>query len=136
MNNKFYLLFFLMATFAFASCDNDDGIHQDLSGEYVGTFTVEYLRGEIFTNPVTVIFSDKNNYKSSGNSDYIPAGGSGTYDQRNSIISFSDINLWTSNFDPNLILGGEYEYSFKGNVLAISDIRSDIGTYTYMLTKK
>ena len=136
MNNKLYLTLFLILSLAFKSCNNDDSINQDFNGVYSGTFTVKYLNGETFTNPVTVSFNGENSYNSSGNSDYFPAGGSGTYIKGSSTINFSDINYWTANFDSNLILGGEYKYSLNKNTLTISSVRSDFGTYTYELNKE
>lgn len=135
MKNKLYLTFLVLISFAFNSCSDDDNSNQNLNGAYIGTFTVEYLDGQTFTNPVTVTFTGENNYNSSGNSDYFPAGGSGTYERKNAAISFSDIDYWTANFDWNLILGGEYEYSINGNNLTMSANRSAFGTYTYKLTK-
>ena len=136
MKNNVFVICFLLLSLAFKSCNNDDGINQNLNGEYVGTFTVTFLNGESYTNPVTVFFTGENNYDSSGNSDYIPAGGSGTYDIGNSTIIFSDINIWTANFDPNLILAGEYEYSLIEKALTISAKRNGFGTYTYNLVKE
>lgn len=135
MTHKLYIAFFVILALAFKSCSSDDVVNQDLNGEYTGTFTKIDVSGETYTNPVTVVFSGENNYKSSGNSNYVPAGGSGTYEKGNSTITFSDINHWTTNFDPNLILAGEYEYSLNGNSLTISAERSVFGTYTYVLVK-
>ena len=136
MHKNLYIIILLMLSFAFKSCNTDDSINQNLNGAYVGTFTVKYLDGKLFTNPVTVVFNGENNYKSSGNSDYVPAGGSGTYEKANSTINFYDINHWTANFDSNLILGGAYEYSLNENALTLSAVRSDFGTYTYELNKE
>lgn len=120
------------------SCNNDDNNNQpqNLEGSYTGTFTVEYLNGDTFSNPVTVSFNGENNYQSSSNDDYFPAGGSGTYEKDNSMINFNDVNQWTANFDWNLILNGEYNYSINGNELMISANKNDVGFYKYALTKE
>ncbi|OBQ54229.1 hypothetical protein JJL45_09935 [Tamlana sp. s12] len=138
MRNGIYKTLLISIFFlAFISCSNDDDSNhkQSLNGNYNGTFTVEYLNGDTFSNSVTVRFSEGNNYQSSGNKDYFPAGGSGTYKKSNSTIEFFDINFWTTNFDWHLILGGEYEYSIKGNELILSKSKSDFGIYKYELTK-
>ena len=126
----------MIFSLAIKSCNNDDGFNEKLSGEYAGTFTFTSLSGESRSNPVTISFSGENDYQSSRNSDYIPAGGSGTYEKENSTITFTDLNIWTTNFDPNLILAGEYEYSLNGDSLMISAKRTVFGTYTYKLTKE
>ena len=139
MKNGIYkIMLIAILSLTFSSCNNDDDNNQNqsLNGNYNGTFTVEYLNGDTFSNPVTVNFNDGNNYQSSGNNDYFPAGGSGTYEKSNSTIEFYDINYWTANFDWNLILGGEYDYSINGNKLIISANRTDFGIYKYELTKE
>jgi hypothetical protein len=139
MKNDIYKIFLIaILSLNFTSCNNDDDNNgnQGLNGEYSGTFTVEYLNGDTFSNPVTVSFNEGNNYQSSGNDDYFPAGGSGTYEKSNSTIEFYDINYWTANFDWNLILGGEYEYSMNGTELVITANRTEFGMYKYELTKE
>ena len=139
MKNGIYkIMLIAILSLTFSSCNNDDdnNHNQSLNGNYNGTFTVEYLNGDTFSNPVTVNFNDGNNYQSSGNNDYFPAGGSGTYEKSNSTIEFYDINYWTANFDWNLILGGEYDYSINGNKLIISANKTDFGIYKYGLTKE
>ncbi|GAA0760784.1 hypothetical protein [Psychroflexus lacisalsi] len=138
MKNRLFKIFLIVIlSLNFTSCNNDDDNRENLNlnGTYTGTFTVEYLNGDTFSNPVTVTFS-KENYQSSGNDDYFPAGGSGTYDKTISTIEFNDINYWTANFDAHLILGGEYEYSLNGNELIISANRPEFGFYKYELTKE
>lgn len=139
MKNLIYkILLITVLALTFSSCNNDDDNkdNQSLNGNYTGTFTVEYLNGDTFSNPVTVSFNKENNYQSSENEDYYPAGGSGTYVKNTSTIEFYDINYWTAHFDWNLILGGEYEYSINGNELIISANRTDLGLYKYELTKE
>lgn len=128
----------LIAILTFTSCNSDDdnNDNQNLNGIYTGTFTVEYLNGDTFSNAVTVNFNEENNYQSSGNEDYFPAGGSGTYEKSNSTIEFYDINYWTANFDGNLILNGEYNYSLNENELIISANKNDVGFYKYELIKE
>lgn len=120
------------------SC-NDDELNQNLNGNYSGIFTVKYSDGTTFSNNVTVTFNEKNNYSSSGNGniyDFYPAGGSGTYEKGKSTIIFYDINGWYANFDWNLILNGEYEYSINENELTISANKNNVGFYKYELTKE
>lgn len=119
------------------SCNNDENnnLTQNLEGNYTGTFTVEYLNGDTFSNPVTISFNGENNYQSSSNDDYYSAGGNGTYEKGNSTINFNDVNQWTANFDWNLILSGEYNYSINRNELLISAKKNDVRFYKYALIK-
>ncbi len=122
-----------------SSCDKNDDIGSNLVGNYLGIFTVEYSDGTAYSNSVTVSFSVTNIYSSSGNgnnNDFYPAGGSGTYEMKESKITFSDTNIWLAHFDTNLVLGGEYNYLINGNELTISANKNDIGFYTYELKKE
>lgn len=135
-NGIFKMLLIAILTFTSCNSDDDNNDNQNLNGIYTGTFTVEYLNGDTFSNAVTVNFNEENNYQSSGNEDYFPAGGSGTYEKSNSTIEFYDINYWTANFDGNLILNGEYNYSLNENELIISANKNDVGFYKYELIKE
>lgn len=125
----------LSLTFNACNSDDDGNITQELNGNYSGTFTVTYLNGDTFSNPVTVEF-DEGNYQSSRNTDNFPAGGSGTYEKGNSTIEFSDINFWTADFDWNLILDGEYTYTLNENELIISANKNEVGFYKYDLLRE
>ncbi len=128
----------LMTSILLLSCDRDEErtLTQIPKGDYTGLFTVEYNNGDTFSNTVTVRFLDDNVYSSSGNTDYYPAGGSGTFEINNSTIKFNDVNFWTANFDWNLILNSEYDYSLNGNELIISANKNDVGFYQYALTRE
>jgi len=140
-SGNYKILIIAILSLTFNSCNNDDDTNEShsLNGNYSGTFTVEYLNGDTFSNSVSVNFSGNNNYQSSGNgnnNDFYPAGGNGTYEMNNSEITFSDANIWLAHFDWNLILTGEYQYSENGNELIISANRTEFGLYKYELTKE
>ncbi len=121
------------------SCNDDDNVTQNFNGNYSGFFTVEYSNGTTHSNPVTVNFSELNTYHSSGNgnnNDFFPAGGNGTYEIKDSKITFSDTNIWLAHFDWNLILNGEYDYLINDNQLIISADKNNIGFYKYELEKE
>ena len=103
-------------------------------GTYSGTFTVTYSSGKQ-TGTVKLIL-ENGMYLCSGNADFIPAGGFGTYSIKNDVIVFVDENFWTANFDWNLILKGEYGYSFNGKKLKFSAYKNDVGLYEYDLQKQ
>jgi len=142
MKNRIYTIVIVLSSLLiFNSCNgnDDENMNQSLNGIYTGTFTVKYLNGDTFSNPVSIDFTENNNYLSSGNVDRFPAGGSGTYKRNGSRIEFNDANIWTADFDWYLILRGEYDYSFNGNELIISANRNSIdfkGFYKYELSKE
>ena len=131
-------LLILITSILLISCNNDEEstLTQIPNGDYIGVFTVEYNNGDTFSNTVTVSFVEDNVYSSTGNADYYPAGGNGTFEINNSTIEFNDINFWTANFDWNLILNGEYDFSLNGNELIISANKNDVGFYKYVLTRE
>lgn len=138
MKSKICHIVLIVIVLVTNSCtsNDDEPSTPNLTGTYSGTFRVEYQNGETFSNPVEVSFMSENKYNSSGNDKYIPAGGSGTYEVNESIIDFKDINYWTANFDWNLILNGEYEYSLTSDQLTLSAHKNEMGLYTYKLNKE
>jgi hypothetical protein len=128
------ILTLLLPLLFVAGCDKNE--LAGLKGSFTGTFTDH---GNISagipekSGPVQVTF-DGNTYRSTGNPDRIPAGGSGTYKLLDGTrILFEDKNIWTANFDWGLILNGEYEYRFKGDSLLITRYSQDSKRYEYKL---
>lgn len=114
-----------------------------LSGTYTGKF--HYLMpesSEKVTADAKIIFRERR-YSSQGNTNKIPAGGSGDFEiQGGEIINFKDENVWTANFDWGLILNGKYKYDFKGDSLILSRFTepcptclSQAGLYQYRLKR-
>lgn len=138
MKTKILTLFLTIGIVVFISCSSNDNntLVQVPYGNYTGTFTVEYTNGNTFSKPVTVRFIEENVYSSTGNTDYYPAGGNGTFEINGSTILFNDIGVWTANFDWNLILNGEYDFSLNGNELIISANKNNVGFYKYELIKE
>jgi hypothetical protein len=109
--NKWICL--LTFSMLFASCSEKDHIRL-LNGKYEGTFHHSVIA------PVAVELAHGNTYSSSGNPDRIPAGGSGTFSiLENKMIEFKDKNMWTADFDWNLILTGRFNYEIKGDSLIL-----------------
>jgi hypothetical protein len=125
------LTIFLMAILLY-SCDKDDLNIKE--GTYKGTFTVTYSSGTQTGRTTLELKNGK--FSCSGNSNRIPAGGSGTYSLDNGKITFNDENFWTADFDWNLILKGQYDYSFNGKKLKISADKNGVGNYEYDLEKQ
>jgi len=118
----------------FLSCNRNDEISKPIEeGTYSGTFTVIYSSGK--RTGTTTLSLENGKYICTGNSDRIPAGGSGDYSIKDNKITFNDVNFWTAEFDWNLILKGEYNYRFNGKELTISASKNEVGYYEYDLKK-
>ncbi len=126
-----FLLCVLIVSLLFFGCKKDTV--ELIDGKYTGVFTVTYSSG-IKQNPVTLEFKN-GRYVCSGNPDRIPAGGSGTYSVNSGKITFSEENFWTADFDWNLILNGQYNYSFDGKVLILSVGKNDVSRYEYKVER-
>ncbi|MBE0650672.1 MAG: hypothetical protein IH595_07500 [Bacteroidales bacterium] len=104
------------------------------NGTYTGTFTVTYSSGTETGSTTLELKNGK--YTCTGNPGRIPAGGSGSYSFDSSKITFNDVNYWTGDFDWNLILNGQYNYTFDGKNLKISADKNNVGHYEYNLEKQ
>lgn len=114
------------------SCQKN--INKITDGTYTGRFTVYYNSG-IKTGITSVEFK-KGRFVCKGNTDRIPAGGSGSFSIEENKIKFNDENFWTADFDWNLVLDGTYNYSFNGKKLLFSANKNNVGTYKYDLTRQ
>ena len=97
-------------------------------GTYSGTLTVTYDSG---------FQKEFSTFVELGNSIYTcTSRGSGTYSIEKDKIVFNDEKFWTADFDWNLILDGQYDYTFTGEKLNISANKNDIGYFEYNLVKE
>nr|WP_294894700.1 hypothetical protein [uncultured Pedobacter sp.] len=126
------LIILTISLILLSGCKKDSFTMEE--GIYIGNFTVRYNSG-IKTGPVTLELKN-GEYNCSGNSNRIPAGGSGTYSVENCKVTFNEQHVWTADFDWGLILGGVYNYSFDGENLKISSISNNEASYEYVLKKK
>lgn len=138
MKTKILTLFLTLGILVFTSCENNDNntLVQIPNGKYTGIITVEYANGNTFSYPVTVGFMEENFYTITDDFDYYPTGGNGTFEINCTTIDFKDINPWIANFDWNLILNGQYDYSLNGNELLISAYKNNVAFYKYELKKE
>lgn len=132
MKTKFLIATIFSIAILLSSCDKDDLNIKE--GTYKGTFTVTYS-SETQSGQTTLELKN-GKFSCSGNSNRIPAGGSGTFSSGNNKITFNDENVWTADFDWNLILSGNYDYTFDGKKLKISADKNGVGNYKYDLEKQ
>ena len=132
----------LICGMVFTSCGSDKAMLADdeIDGTYSGTFTVKYFvempaswgKG----SGTTTLELKDGKYTCTGNPNRIPAGGSGNYSIKGNKIIFEEIHFWTADFDGNLILQGEYDFTFNGKRLKISANKNGVGNYEYDLKKE
>ena len=132
MRTKFLIATIISITVLIVSCKKVDLDIKD--GTYKGTFTVTYSSG--MQTGQTTLELKNGKFSCSGNSNRIPAGGSGTFSTDNNKITFNDENFWTADFDWNLILSGKYDYSFDGQKLKFSADKNGVGNYKYDLERQ
>ena len=61
-----------------------------------------------------------------------PALCNGTYSNSSNAMTFENACVWTADFDWTLILGGDWTYTFNGNLLIMTKSNGD----KYTLTKQ
>ncbi|MDR1372403.1 MAG: hypothetical protein LBJ17_04660 [Dysgonamonadaceae bacterium] len=105
----------------FFSCDKNDTNLTIEEGVYSGTFSVKYSEGSI--SEITTLELKNGKFTCT-------TGGSGNYTVTNSKIIFEDVYY---RVDWNLILNGEYNYTFNGKKLKFSN---NVGNYKYDLEKQ
>ena len=132
MKNKILIPIIFSIVTLILGCKKDNLNIKD--GTYKGTFTVTYSSGTQTGH--TTLELKKGKFTCSGNSNRIPAGGSGTFSSDNGKIIYNDENFWTADFDGNLILNGSYDYTFDGKKLIFSSDKNNVGNYMYDLEKQ
>jgi hypothetical protein len=135
MKAIFSIMIFLVVI-GISGCENDNSPIILENGTYEGTFTLGYADGQTFSNPVTISF-DGNNYSSSAGPNRYPAGGNGTFELSGDLVEFSDVNIWTADFDWGLILSGTYAITETNTYIEfLKNQNSGEGFYRYRLEKK
>jgi hypothetical protein len=109
------------------------GVKSIQPGEYKGKFKV--VMHDKTERGITKVLFTPDRYSCEGNDQRLPAGGSGTYTIKGNKILFFDENMWTADFDWNLILNGEYDFDYDGKKLKLITIRNG-RRYEYDLKKK
>ncbi|SIQ73233.1 hypothetical protein [Maribacter ulvicola] len=124
---KLKLLFLIGLLLVILSCNtNDENPKTEINGKYIGIFE---RNGK--NSNVELTFNDGN---WTGESEIVkfPALCNGRYSYTANIITFENACPWTAEFDWSLILGGEWNYSFNGNLLILAKKNGD----KYTLTKQ
>ncbi len=125
MKTKTLILIGLLIT-AF-SCSNDDNNEVNIDGLYVGTFE----RNNMISN--VEINLNSGNFSGDSDRTNFPAIYFGNFSvQKNSLNFDNEQLIITTEFDPNLILDGQWNYEFENNTLTMTNSIGDI----YVLTRE
>ncbi|KQC01951.1 hypothetical protein [Pedobacter sp. Hv1] len=110
MKNLIYLS--LLASLFFA-CKKDDT--KDLIGNYSGSFRT-LVNGKLVMSDFDVSLQSKQFKVTKGDKK-----GSGSYQRsKTSELSFTDQNMWTADFNWNVLLNGTYTTEVKGDSLILT----------------
>lgn len=107
-------LFLIGLCIFFSSCSDDD-TYSDINGNYTGFFE----RGER-TGEVSLSFND-GIYTGATEFAKFPAICEGNYVVNNNTISFSNVCIWTAEFDWSLILNGDWRFTLQDNELILTN---------------
>jgi|TARA_B110000908_G_C10195397_1_gene422641 hypothetical protein len=122
--NKIILIGLLIIAF---SCNNDDdNLHINLNGTYIGTFE----RNGVISN--VELDLAENIFTGSSEITKYPAICSGNYSNTSNEITFSNLCVWTAEFDWTLILNGRWTFNLNGENMTLVKSNGD----KYTLTKQ
>jgi hypothetical protein len=132
------IVFLLLVSSILSACSDKLELSR-LKGSYKGIFTYHDQASSIAPPPsgeIVLTFTE-NAYLSTGNTNRTPAGGSGVFElTEEGQIKFEDQNIWTADFDWNLILNGYYKYKTKGDSLILKkELQAGLKTYEYRLKR-
>ncbi|RZK58438.1 MAG: hypothetical protein EOO91_08290 [Pedobacter sp.] len=110
------LVYFLMLMLLFTSCKKENNA-RDFKGTYSGTFKTN-IGGKIAVSDAELLLVGDDFKVTKGTK---LASGTFKVDDTKS-VTFADKNVWTADFDWNLILNGLYIYEAKGDSLILTKI--------------
>jgi len=129
------LFYIITLAAALSSCEKENNA-MNFKGKYVGTFST-MVNGKLQTTPAELNLASPNFALMKG-----PKTGNGTFKVEDKMnITFNDINVWTADFDWNLILNGTYTYEALGDrliltkKLANTSASADFYYYQYRLKR-
>jgi len=109
------LFYILTLAVALSSCKKENNA-MEFKGKYVGTFKSMMNGGELLVIPAELNLAKPNFELAKG-----AKPGNGTFKVEDKMnITFNDINVWTADFNWNLILSGTYTYKAQGDSLILT----------------
>ena len=122
----------LLLLVAFIACERSISLTVDKT--YSGTFYTKNLPNDYAPTPFTLTLEKgKYIFTPLENSPMKPS--SGTYIIKDKLVYFHDENMWTADFDWNLIFTGDFYISETGKEITLTKKREDNFKYLYILEK-
>ncbi|HSP88994.1 MAG TPA: hypothetical protein VLN45_12735 [Ignavibacteriaceae bacterium] len=118
-NKKYLTLFFILLAFTFNTCTEEEIFFTPGNGTYEGIFTIVESNNSTQSGKVTFTLSN-NNYSSSPEKRYLPPAGGGAFQINKNKIFLEDKIIHTADFDWTLILNGEFEFTYDGVKLILT----------------
>jgi len=127
MKSKF--LIFSLCVFSLVNCakperESQDKTYKIKEGKYTGTFYRTTSWKPIKYSAVNFTFTSNQWEGTSSDEDYYPALCRGTYELKDSVITFINECAFITNFDWSLILSGDYDFLVENDTLKFSKIIS------------
>ncbi|QXU40033.1 hypothetical protein [Pedobacter sp. D749] len=111
---KAQICIFLFALILSLGCKKPTTVDVLLDGNYTGVLVItNSVKSVPVTRPISVSLKD-GKFNIVPSADLKPSGGKGTYTFKNGIGYFTDEDIWTADFDWNMILNGEYNIRSSG----------------------
>ncbi len=123
---KAKILILLIGMISIFSCNNDDDEQGTIDGQYAGTFQ----RGGNSSNVELTLVSE--NFSGESDTVKFPAICNGNYSISDRTIKFENQCPWTAEFDWSLILSDTWDFSFKNDILTLTNSIGD----KYILEKQ
>lgn len=128
MKRSLNLWVFVMSLLVVLGCNDDEtsAVPPVLEGNYEGTFERDDMRSDV------TLTLENGEFSGSSNKDRFPAICNGTYTQEDGRATFSDVCVWTADFDWTLILSGEWDVQANADALIMLNENGD----KYTLVRK
>lgn len=138
---KVQICIFLFALILSLGCKKPTTVDVLLDGNYTGVLVItNSVKSVPVTRPISISLQD-GKFNIMPGADLKPSGGKGTYTFKNGIGYFTDEDIWTADFDWNMILNGEYNIRSSGVDLTLrkrSNVKTDSSStidYEYILKR-
>lgn len=119
----------------FLSCGSEESPSlTNIDGSYAGQFYVAVPDADFVSSEVTLIF-DNGRFTGTSSKEKYPAMCRGTYEIVGDEIKFTDECVWTTEFDPSIILNGNFKYVVRDGQLVGLNKKIGDNSYVYTLSK-
>ena len=135
MKIKSLILFVIVSVNILTSCSSSEDTTYDHipEGEYIGYVSNQVADYICFLG---VKFTGENNFTNVDTEERCYSPRYGTYEISGSVLHFADsVLIYETVLDPDIILSGEYDFSFDGVKLILTKNLNETDAYIYELIK-